>query len=167
MGGGVITITEWSQSDHWPDLWDVLRPVFEKGASYPIAPDVSEAEAKAYWLGTEKRVFIAKDNEQGLVGTYYIRENQPGLGAHVCNCGYMVAPPARGRGIARQMNQHSQVTAREMGYRAMQYNLVAATNTPAVSLWKSEGFHIVGTLPLAFAHKELGFVDAHVMFKSL
>jgi hypothetical protein len=49
----------------------------------------------------------------------------------------------------------------------MQFNLVVATNEPSVKLWQSLGFQIVGTLPGAFRHRTLGFVDAYVMFKEL
>jgi ribosomal protein S18 acetylase RimI-like enzyme len=54
-----------------------------------------------------------------------------------------------------------------MGFRAMQFNLVVSTNERAVRLWQRLGFATVGTLPGAFRHRELGFVDAFVMFKTL
>ncbi len=65
------------------------------------------------------------------------------------------------------MCAHSQDQATLRGFRAMQYNLLAASNDSAVRLWKKMGFSIVGTLPGAFQHPALGFVDAHVMFKQL
>ena len=34
-------------------------------------------------------------------------------------------------------------------------------------LWQRLGFAIVGTLPGAFRHPVRGYVDAHVMFKTL
>jgi ribosomal protein S18 acetylase RimI-like enzyme len=102
-----------------------------------------------------------------VLGTYYIKPNQPALGAHVCNCGYIVAKEARGRGIAAEMCQHSQREAISRGFRAMQYNLVVSTNEVAVRLWKRQGFEVVGTLPQAFRHPRLGYVDALVMYKQL
>ena len=65
------------------------------------------------------------------------------------------------------MCEHSQVEARTMGFRAMQFNLVASTNQRAVRLWKRMGFSVVGTLPGAFRHLRLGYVDALIMFKQL
>ena len=103
----------------------------------------------------------------GILGTYYIKPNQPTLGAHVCNCGYIVAEQARGRGIASAMCEHSQREAATRGYRAMQYNLVVSTNDVAVQLWIKQGFEIIGTLPNSFRHAQRGYVDAHVMFKQL
>ncbi len=102
-----------------------------------------------------------------ILGTYYIKPNQPALGAHVCNCGYIVAEKARGKGIASEMCSHSQHKALSMGFKAMQYNLVVSTNKGAVRLWKKLGFRIIGTLPRAFRHSQSGFVDAFVMYKQL
>jgi hypothetical protein len=34
-------------------------------------------------------------------------------------------------------------------------------------LWKKLGFSIVGTLPKAFRHKRLGYIDAYVMYELL
>ena len=65
------------------------------------------------------------------------------------------------------MCAHSLDEALHMGYRAMQYNLVAATNVAAVRLWQKMGFEIVGTLPQAFNHAALGLVGAHVMYRLL
>jgi hypothetical protein len=102
-----------------------------------------------------------------VVGTYFIKPNQPGLGDHVCNCGYVVSPSAQGQGIAARMCEHSQQWAVANGFRAMQFNLVVATNERAVRLWERLGFSAVGRLPGAFRHQRLGFVDASVMLKQL
>jgi len=37
----------------------------------------------------------------------------------------------------------------------------------AIHLWKRHGFEVIGTLPEAFRHPQLGFVDALVMYKKL
>ena len=97
----------------------------------------------------------------------YLGPNQQDGSAHVANCGYVVSPEARGLGIARRMCERSLQTAKEMGYRAMQFNFVVSTNADAVHLWKSLGFEIVGTLPGAFCHPTLGYVDAFVMWLEL
>ena len=113
------------------------------------------------------RTFVACDSQGRILGTYFIKANQPGLGAHVCNCGYVVAPAAQRRGIASLMCDHSQAEALAMGFRAMQFNFVVATNTRAMQLWERLGFSVVGRLPGAFQHQRLGYVDALVMFKRL
>lgn len=155
-----------AKTEDWPVIWAMLEPVFRAGETYAYAPDITEAEAKRIWTELPRACFIAESAGE-VLGTYYIKANQPGLGDHVCNCGYVTAAQARGRGIARQMCEHSQVAAREFGYRAMQYNLVVASNLGAVALWQKLGFEITGTLKGAFRHASLGYVDAHVMYKDL
>ena len=144
----------------------MLHPVLEAGETYPQAMDTSEAEARNYWMDAPLKTYVAmKDNR--VLGVFYIKPNQPSLGAHVCNCGYVVAEAAAGQGIGGQMCAWSQLEAKRLGYLAMQYNLVVSTNERAVALWQRQGFEIVGRLTRAFRHKQLGLVDAFVMYKEL
>ena len=154
-------------NDDWQAVWAVLEPVFRAGETYSFAPDISAEEARHVWLEVPAATFVAADTAGTILGTYFIKANQPGLGDHVCNCGYVVSPAARGQGVASLMCEHSQVTAMAMGFRAMQYNFVVATNLGAIRLWQKLGFKIVGTLPGAFRHATLGDVDAHIMYKVL
>jgi len=144
----------------------IIIPTLREGSTYAIDPDLSEADALAYWVSPDKETFVA-EVDGVIVGTYYMRPNQAGGGRHVCNCGYMTRSGATGRGIARAMCQHSLAHARSRGYRAMQFNFVVSTNDRAIRLWESLGFEIVGRLPGAFQHPAQGFVDAFVMYQSL
>ena len=148
-------------------IWSIIGPTIRAGETYTLAPTLTEQEGLAYWLGPEKETFVAEDDDGRIVGTYYMRPNQAGRGAHVCNCGYMTAAGATGKGIARQMCEHSLGHARSRGYKAMQFNFVVSTNERAVRLWQTLGFEIVGRLPRAFNHPSQGYVDAFVMFQSL
>ena len=147
-------------------IWAILEPTFRAGETYPIPRDVSRAEALDYWRTPGHTVFVAEDAGQ-IVGTYYLRANNKGGGAHVANCGYIVAAGAQGRGVARAMCEHSLGEAKSRGFTAMQFNFVIASNTRAVMLWQRCGFEICGMLPGAFAHPEHGKVDALVMFRKL
>lgn len=152
---------------HWDGVWEFMEPIFREGASYPTATDITEHEAKAYWSEPGKVTYVAIGKDGKIVGSYYIRPNQPKLGAHICNAGYLVAPSARGQGVGSAMCVHSQDEARKAGYLGMQYNLVVSTNTAAISVWQRNGFKIIGTTPKGFDHKEHGLVDAHIMFREL
>ena len=147
-------------------IWAILQPTFRAGETYPIARDVTRAEALAYWRTPGHTVFVAEDEGQ-IVGTYYLRANNRGGGAHVANCGYTIAPAASGRGVARAMCEHSLGEARSRGFAAMQFNFVIASNARAVRLWQACGLDIVGRLPGAFRHPRLGTVDAYVMHRAL
>ena len=144
---------------------EFLEPVIRSGDTYALPKDMNTNEIAAYWFSSEKRTYVAE--EDGVIlGTYYMRPNQLGGGGHVCNCGYVTSEKARGRGIARQMCEHSLREAPKNGFRAMQYNCVVSTNVGAVRLWERLGFKIVGTLPGAFCIPSTGDVDAFVMYQS-
>lgn len=160
-----LTLRPAEHADH-PAIWEALRPVFRTGDTYSIDADISREDALAYWCGPAHRCFVACDGDK-VLGTYYLRRNQGGGGAHVCNCGYVTSAEAQGRGVARAMLDHSLSTARDAGYRGMQYNFVVSTNTRAVATWERAGFDIVGCLPQAFLHPEQGYVDAFVMYLDL
>jgi ribosomal protein S18 acetylase RimI-like enzyme len=153
------------QSDH-DAIWRILEPTIRAGETYALPRDMSEGEAIAYWTGPDRETFVAEEDGR-IIGTYYLRANQLGGGAHVANCGYMTASDATGRGVARRMCDHSLRHAREGGFTAMQFNFVVATNERAVKLWRSLGFETVGRVPLAFLHPQQGYTDALVMFKAL
>lgn len=148
------------------DIWRILEPIFRAGETYTIPRDITREEAISYWFATGNQVFVAEEDGD-VLGTYYLRANQRGGGSHVCNCGYMTAAHATGRGIARAMCIHSKDQAKSCGFRAMQFNFVVSTNERAVKLWQSLGFEIVGRLPSAFEHPSKGLVDGFVMFAEL
>jgi ribosomal protein S18 acetylase RimI-like enzyme len=160
-----LTIRPATAADH-DAIWRILEPTFHEGATYPIPRDVSREDALAYWFTSGHSVFVA-EGDGAILGTYYLRANNRGGGAHVANCGYMTAREAFGRGVARAMCMHSLDEARSRGFKAMQFNFVVSTNERAVKLWQDCGFRIVGTLPGAFMHPERGAVDAYAMFREL
>jgi L-amino acid N-acyltransferase YncA len=151
----------------WPAVWTFMKPVIRAGDTYPYAMDMTVNGARKMWLEVPAATYVAEDEQGNILGSYYIKPNQPTLGAHVANCGYMVAEQARGMGIATRMCEHSQEEALQTGYRAMQFNLVVRTNDASVHLWQKLGFAIVGTLPGAFRRAGHDYVDAYIMYKTL
>ena len=122
--------------------------------------------ALAFWFSAGHEVFVAEDCG-AAVGTYFLRANYGGAGAHVANCGYITAAGATGKGVGRAMCAHSLEHAKARGFLAMQFNFVVSTNERAVRLWQSFGFEIVGRLPQAFLHPVHGYTDAYVMYRLL
>jgi L-amino acid N-acyltransferase YncA len=152
--------------DDFEAIWQIFHEVVQGGDVFAYTPDTSREEAYRVWMQLPKATYVALLDDT-VVGSYYLKPNQPGLGSHVCNAGYMVGSAARGHGIGRKMCEHSQQEARKMNFRAMQFNLVIATNHEAIKLWQDLGFEIVGRLPQAFQHQHLGLVDALMMYKLL
>ena len=148
------------------DIGRIFHAVVATGDTYAFPPDTSQDEACDYFLGPRIASWVAIV-EGRVVGMYKLIPNMPGLGSHVANASFMVDPAAQGTGVGRAMGEHCLQEARRAGYLAMQFNFVVSTNSAAVSLWQKLGFSIVGTLPRAFHHARLGYVDAYVMHRSL
>jgi GNAT superfamily N-acetyltransferase len=142
----------------------IFRAVIGGGDTYAFGTSMSDAELRDYWLGPAVMAFVAVEGED-ILGMYRLVPNQRERGAHVANASFMVAPAVQGRGLGRRMGLHCLDQARAAGFLAMQFNYVVASNAAAVALWQSLGFAIVGTLPGAFQHDRLGFVDVYVMYQ--
>lgn len=152
--------------EDWNGIWPIVHEVLQSGDTYAWPPDTSRDEAFYLWMTGPAATFAAEEDGE-ILGTCYLKPNQPGQGSHVCNAGFMVSAEARGRGLGRALGVHALNEAHRMGFSAMQFNFVASTNTAAVRLWRDLGFAVVGTLPGAFRHPVHGDVDAYVMYQTL
>ncbi|MDQ3799188.1 MAG: GNAT family N-acetyltransferase [Acidobacteriota bacterium] len=147
-------------------IWEIIKSVISTGDTYVFAPDSSRKKMLAYWFAADKKTYVALwENE--IVGTFYLKDNQPDLGSHVANAGYMVAPEAKGKRVGRAMAEFSLDEAKKLGYQAMQFNFVVKSNEIAVKLWLDLGFEIIGEIPEAFNHAELGLTNAYLMYRKL
>lgn len=160
-----IIIRVATENDH-DAIWEIFQATVAGGDTFVFDATTSRENALAYWCAAGAATFVAEQDGR-VVGSYVLRKNQPGLGNHVANAGFMVESGARGLGVGRTMGEHCLEEARRRGYRAMQFNFVVSTNESAVRLWRQLGFNIVGTLPGAFRHAQKGFVDVYVMFRLL
>jgi L-amino acid N-acyltransferase YncA len=154
-----------AQPEDFDAIWEIFHRVVQGGDTYVYDPGTTKDQARAIWIDSGTPYVALADDR--IVGTYVLRANRPGFGAHVANASYMVSPDFHGRGIGKIMCEHSLEEARKAGFLAMQFNFVVSTNEAAVALWKKCGFQIVGTAPKAFRHKQLGLVDAFVMHRYL
>src|SRR5919112_6267112 len=98
----------------WPAIWAIFHAVVAAGDTYTYAPDTPEADARRAWMGPGLATYVAERDGE-IVGTYVLKPNQPALGAHVANAGYMVRPGAFGAGIGTAMAEHSLAEARAAG----------------------------------------------------
>ena len=160
-----FTIRKAISTDEEP-IWSILKPIIRKGETYAIRKSTERNSAINYWMYGHHECYIV-ENDNVIIGSYYICPNQDGGGNHICNCGFIVHSEFTGSGIGRLMVNHSLNLARKKGFKGMQFNFVVSNNKNAINLWKSVGFNTVGRLPLAFDHPTDGFIDVLVMFKSL
>ena len=152
-------------ADHG-QIWNIIRQVIAGGDTYVFSPDSSKEKMLEYWCGKDKHTYVATINDR-VVGTFMIKDNQPDLGAHIANASYMTLPAATGQGIGKAMGEFSLTEARQLGYKAMQFNIVVASNQRAVRLWEKLGFKIIGEIPEAFDHKQYGLTNAFIMYRKL
>lgn len=148
-------------------MWEIFHCHVEAGETYPFASDTPRAVCDDYWLGPRSSSFVAVLGNGRVLGMYKLSPNQAGRGDHVANASYMVSPQAQGVGVGKLLGAHSLDEARRQGYLAMQFNYVISSNAAAVTLWKKLGFQVIGTLPGAYRHRRLGYVDAYVMYRLL
>jgi GNAT superfamily N-acetyltransferase len=166
MAEGLTPTIRRAVETDFDSMWPIFRAVVATADTYPFPPGTTREEGFEYWFGPGATTYVAEDTGR-IRGMYKIVANQRGLGSHVANASFMVDPSCSGRGIGRQMGEHCLEEARRLGYLAMQFNFVVSTNGAAVALWQKLGFAIVGTVPKAFRHSTLGYVDTYVMYRSL
>lgn len=145
-------------------IWAIFHEVVRRGDTFAFDPRSTREDCKHLWMSPQMRTYVAVSDEK-IVGTYILRNNQPGLGAHIANGAYMVHPDARRQGVGRAMGMHSVKQARRLGFSAIQFNFVVSTNIVAVHLWLKLGFKIVGTVPKAYNHRNRKLVDVYVMHR--
>ncbi len=147
-------------------LWGILEPMVRKGGTYVFSLDKTQESMMGYWMGTDKTTFVV-EKEGVVVGTFYLKANQEGLGDHICNAGFVVSRYAEGQGVGRWMGEFAQAAAKSRGFLAMQFNFVIKSNKKAVHLWKSLGFSVIGEIPEAYRHPNLGLVSSLIFYKKL
>lgn len=155
-----------AQINDFEGIWKIFHDIVKKGDSHVYFPDTTKERARELWLHPSLRTYIASEGND-IVATYKLKPNREDLGNHVANVSYMVRLDCQGRGLGEKLGEHSLEEAKRLGYQAMQFNMVVSTNKPAVNLWQKLGFKIVGTVPQAFRHVELGLVDVYVMHRFL
>lgn len=161
----MLEIRKYKKEDK-EQVWKIIEYVISKGDSFTYDPETSREDALKDWCSSEKEVFVVVEDGK-ILGTYYVKPNQIGLGRHIANGSYMVSPDARRKGIGRAMGEHSLKVAKDLGFYAMQFNFVVKSNEKAVNLWKSLGFEIIGEIPEVYRHKENGLTNAYIMFRKL
>jgi ribosomal protein S18 acetylase RimI-like enzyme len=155
-------------SADWPAIWRFMSGIVTAGDTFCWDPATPADEARAKWMHEPPgRTIVAVDSDGAVVGTAETHPNQGGPGAHVANAGFMVDPDRAGRGVGRALCEHVLVQARADGYRSMQFNAVAESNTGAVALWQSLGFEVLTTVPDGFRHPVAGYVGLHIMYRRL
>lgn len=151
---------------------ELLNAVILEGKTYPQEQPLSESEFAAYWLSSDAFVVRAVGDDKTsapgeVLGAFYLKPNFPGRCSHICNAGFIVQPRWRGEGIGRLMGEAMLDIATSLGYEAVMFNLVFASNIPSINLWQSLGFQTIGRIPNAARLADGQMVDALMLYRPL
>ena len=156
-----------ARDEDWPLIWPFFSAVVEGGETYAYPEDLTAETARPLWMEPPPGQTVVAVEGDTVLGSAKMGPNRPGRGSHVATASFMVDPARQGQGVGRALGRHAVDWARAAGFRSMQFNAVVETNTAAVALWQSLGFEILATVPEAFAHRTLGLVGLHVMYRTL
>jgi L-amino acid N-acyltransferase YncA len=151
----------------WPAIWPFFERIVATGETYAYPEHPTRDEGEALWLEPPPGRTVVAERDGLVLGSAKMGPNRPGRGAHVATASFMVDPARHREGVGRALGEHAVEWARHAGYHSMQFNAVVETNTGAVTLWRSLGFEIIGTVPEAFDHPRHGLVGLHVMYRPL
>ena len=139
-----------------------------EGRTYSFPEDQGFEEARPWWMEEPPgQTVVAVDDDGEILGTAKMGPNRPGRGRHIATASFLVDPARQGKGVGRALGRYVIDWARAEGYHGIQFNAVVEANRPAVRLWRSLGWEIVGTVPESFDHPEEGLVGLHVMYRRL
>jgi GNAT superfamily N-acetyltransferase len=153
----------------WAQVWPIVRDVVRAGDTYTYDTTMTEAQARSTWVEQPPGLTVVATGDldggsERIAGTAKMGANRGGPGAHVATASFMVAAGSRGRGVGAALCRFVIDWARTEGFAGIQFNAVAESNVAAVTVYRRLGFQIVGTVPRAFEHPELGRVGLHVMY---
>ena len=149
-----------------PEMTSLWNQVIEEANSFPWEETMDITQAAAFFAKQTHSV-VACMPDGKIAGCYILHPNNEGRCAHTANASYGVLKKYRGRGIGRALVKHSLETAAECGFLGLQFNAVVATNEAAIALYRSLGFHFIGTTPQGYRLGDGSFVDIYLFYKSL
>lgn len=155
-----------------PEEIETVRTLFnqivEEGTTYPQDKPLSLADFGAYWSNYDGFVVRTTNTATSqIIAAFYIKPNFPGRCNHICNAGFIVEQDWRGWGIGRWMGESMLEIAVDLGYQAVMFNLVFATNIPSLRLWESLGFASLGKIPQAVRLDSGQYIDAVMIYRQL
>lgn len=141
-GGADLVIAAAGPDDH-DGLYHAFAQVVAAGEGYPQAPGpLPVEEFEEYWLDHKSLVAVARQAGRLVLPQAELsRPRRPHR-----QRGYFVVASARGLGIGTALVEDSLGEARRLGFDALQFNLVFASN-PVRRLYERLGFAPIGRIP--------------------
>ena len=134
-------------ADRCMEIWNA---VVEEGNAFPQTDPLVPGIAHAFFASQSATGVAEVVCDAEIAGLYILHPNNVGRCGHIANASYAVASGMRGRRIGELLVRDSIVTARDLGFRILQFNAVVASNTAARALYEKIGFVPLGTIPQGF-----------------
>lgn len=159
-----MIIREYTENDltYMTEIWN---EVVMAGNAFPQTETLTLGSAQIFFK-EQSFTAVAEDNGQ-IVGLYILHPNNVGRCGHICNASYAVKSTARGKGIGKQLVIHCLKTAKEIGFKILQFNAVVKTNTTAIALYTDLGFKPLGVIPGGFKMYDGSYEDIMLFYYTL
>lgn len=154
------------QAQDEKELYAIFQEVVETGSQFPYESS-SQEEFQKQFFSPGSHVYVCRSSQGSLIGGFYLKANYSGRSKHIANAAYMIASTHRGCGIGTLLIKASLRLAQNMGFLAMQFNMVLSQNSGAIKLYEKLGFAIIGTIPQAIRNRDGSFQDGHTMYRRI
>ena len=147
-------------------LYEIFQEVVDSGSQFPYECS-SIQEFHRQFFGPNSQVYVVCSSKGEILGCFYIKPNYSGRSAHIANAAYMIGSAHRGQGIGTLLVKASLEVAKDLGFQAMQFNMVLSQNLVALKLYQKLGFNIIGTIPRAIRNPDGSYQQGHVLHREL
>jgi len=156
-----VQVGTFETQDEYHYAMSLMNQVIREGKTWPFEEEFQTLDAfKGYF--TSHAAFVVRkkatpaqglssiqQQQQEIMGCFYIKPNFPGRCSHICNGGFITAPEYRRMGVGKLMGTMYLHIAKSLGYKSSYFNLVFESNVASVRLWESLGFQQVARLERA------------------
>lgn len=160
-----LTIRPFTQEDE-KALYDIFQEGIDSGNQFHYDSQ-SILEFYRQFLQPQAHVFVCDSASQGVIGGFYIRPNFSGRASHIANAAYMVKGAHQAKGIGTLLIKASLEIAKELGFQAMQFNMVLQQNVKAITLYQKLGFEKIGAIPQAVRNRDGSTQDGYIFYRNI
>ena len=130
----------------------IWNEIVNEGTSFPQDIPLDAMSASEFFR-MQSRTAVAEEDGK-ILGLYILHPNNVGRCGHIANASYGVSAAARGKGVGECLVRDSLETAKELGFRILQFNAVVESNIHARHLYERLGFVQLGVIPGGFRMKD-------------
>lgn len=132
------------------DVVAIWNRVVCDGVAFPQETPFSDEEGERFFSEQTYTGVAYRENTGEIVGVYVLHPNFVGRCSHIAFSAFAVKDTARGMGVGEALVTDCKKTARSFGFKAIQLNVVVASNKAALGLYKKCGLSPIGCIKNGF-----------------